>query len=35
MRLHPHNIGQRTEVMVEHFQHFTLHKIGGRPKQWW
>lgn len=30
MRLHPHNIGQKTEVMVEHFQHFTRHKIGGR-----
>ena len=32
MRLHPHNIGQRTEVMVEHFQHFTRHKIGGHAK---
>ncbi len=32
MRLHPHNIGQKTEVMVEHFQHHTRHKIGGRAK---
>ncbi len=30
--LHPHNIAQKTEVMVEHFQHFTRHKIGGRAK---
>jgi len=29
---HPHNIAQKTEVMVEHFQHFTRHKIGGRAK---
>jgi type I restriction enzyme R subunit len=32
MRLHPHNIGQKTEVIVEHFQHFTRHKIGGHAK---
>jgi type I restriction enzyme R subunit len=32
MRLHPHNIGQKTEVMVEHFQRFTSHKIGGHAK---
>jgi type I restriction enzyme, R subunit len=32
MRLHPHNIGQKTEVMVEHFQQVTRHKIGGRAK---
>lgn len=32
MRLHPHNIGQKTEVMLEHFQHFTRHKIGGHAK---
>lgn len=30
--LHPHNIAQKTEVMAEHFQHFTRHKIGGRAK---
>ncbi|MEY6433576.1 type I restriction endonuclease [Thioalkalicoccus limnaeus] len=32
MRLHPHNIGQKTEVMIEHFQRFTRHKIGGHAK---
>ncbi len=32
MRLHPHNIAQKTEVMVEHFQTVTRHKIGGRAK---
>ncbi len=29
---HPHNIAQKTEVMMEHFWHFTRHKIGGRAK---
>ena len=32
MRLHPHNIAQKTEVIVEHFQAVTRHKIGGRAK---
>ncbi len=32
MSLHPHNIAQKTEVMIEHFRHFTIHKIGGRAK---
>lgn len=32
MRLHPHNIAQKTIVMVEHFNTFTRHKIGGRAK---
>ncbi len=32
MRLHPHNIAQKTEVMVEHFNTATRHKIGGRAK---
>ena len=32
MKLHPHNIAQKTEVMVEHFQAATRHKIGGRAK---
>lgn len=32
MSLHPYNIAQKTEVMVEHFRHFTMHKIGGRAK---
>ena len=32
MRLHPHNIAQKTEVVVEHFQAVTRHRIGGRAK---
>ncbi len=32
LRLHPHNIAQKTEVMVEHFNTATRHKIGGRAK---
>ncbi|WP_375605195.1 type I restriction endonuclease subunit R [Flavobacterium davisii] len=32
MRLHPHNIAQKTEVMVEHFYQSTRHKIGGKAK---
>ena len=32
MKLHPHNTAQKTEVMVEHFQAVTRHKIGGRAK---
>jgi type I restriction enzyme R subunit len=32
MRLHPYNIAQKTEVMVEHFNTATRHKIGGRAK---
>ena len=32
MRLHPHNIAQKTQVMVEHFNLASRHKIGGRAK---
>src|SRR5713101_5992544 len=32
MKLQPHNIAQKTEVMVEHFNAVTRHKIGGRAK---
>jgi len=32
MSLHPYNIAQKTEVMLEHFRHFTMHKIGGKAK---
>lgn len=32
MSLHPHNIAQKVEVIVEHFRQFTKHKIGGRAK---
>ncbi len=30
--LHPHNLAQKTEVMVEHFRGFTRKKIDGRAK---
>jgi type I restriction enzyme R subunit len=30
--LHPHNLAQKTEVMVEHFRNFTAKKIGGKAK---
>lgn len=32
LKLHPHNIAQKTEVIVEHFHAVTRHKIGGRAK---
>ena len=32
MKLHSYNIAQKTEVMVEHFQAVTRHKIGGKAK---
>lgn len=30
--LHPHNIAQKTEIIMEHFLRITRHKIGGRAK---
>ncbi len=32
MSLHPHNIEQKTEVMVEHFRRSVKQRIGGRAK---
>lgn len=32
LKTHPHNIAQKTIVMVEHFNSFTRHKIGGHAK---
>ncbi len=32
MSLHPHNLAQKTEVMVEHFRQKVRHKLGGRAK---
>jgi type I restriction enzyme R subunit len=32
VKLHAYNISQKTELMVEHFQAVTRHKIGGRAK---
>ena len=30
--LHPHNLAQKTEVIIEHFRHFTSKKIGSKAK---
>ncbi len=30
--LHPHNLTQKTEVMIEHFRQVTMKKIGGHAK---
>lgn len=30
--LHPHNLSQKTEVIVEHFRQVTMKKIGGHAK---
>ena len=30
--LHPHNIAQKTEVIIEHFRNHTMKKIGGEAK---
>ncbi len=32
MALHPHNIEQKTEIIVEHFRKNVKHKLGGRAK---
>jgi type I restriction enzyme R subunit len=32
MSLHPHNIEQKTEVIVEHFRRSVIHRLGGRGK---
>jgi type I restriction enzyme, R subunit len=32
MKTHPVNVAQKTQVMVEHFNAVTRHKIGGRAK---
>jgi len=32
MSLHPHNIAQKAEIMVEHFRRFTSKKINGKAK---
>lgn len=30
--LHPHNISQKTTIMLEHFRNVTMYKIGGKAK---
>jgi type I restriction enzyme, R subunit len=32
MSLHPHNIEQKTEIMIEHFRRSVRHRLGGRAK---
>ena len=32
LSFHPHNLAQKTEVIVEHFRQLTMHKIGGKAK---
>jgi type I restriction enzyme R subunit len=32
LSLHPHNLAQKTEVMVEHFRQVVSKKIGGKAK---
>jgi type I restriction enzyme, R subunit len=32
MSLHPHNLAQKTEVMIEHFRSFVKNRIGGKAK---
>ncbi|MEL0591739.1 MAG: type I restriction endonuclease [Planktothrix rubescens PR222] len=32
IELHPHNIAQKVEIIVEHFRNHTRHKIGGKAK---
>jgi len=32
LSLHPHNLAQKTQIMVEHFRTVTKEKIGGRAK---
>lgn len=32
MSLHPYNIAQKSQVMIEHFRHAVMHRIGGKAK---
>jgi len=32
LTLHPYNLAQKTEVMIEHFRQITMRKIGGKAK---
>ncbi len=32
VELHPHNIAQKVEIIIEHFRNHTRHKIGGKAK---
>ncbi|KXK39158.1 MAG: type III restriction protein res subunit [Bacteroidetes bacterium OLB9] len=30
--LHPHNLAQKTQIIIEHFKQIVVHKIGGKAK---
>lgn len=32
LSLHPHNLAQKTEIIIEHFRSVTQHEIGGKAK---
>src|SRR5690625_6283983 len=32
LSLHPHNLAQKTEVIIEHFRQVVARKIGGKAK---
>lgn len=32
LSLHPHNLAQKTEIIIEHFRQVVAHKIGGKAK---
>lgn len=32
LSLHPHNLAQKTEIIIEHFRQVVSHKIGGKAK---
>ncbi|MEG0912924.1 MAG: type I restriction endonuclease [Oscillospiraceae bacterium] len=32
LSLHPHNLAQKTEIIIEHFRSVTRHEIGGKAK---
>ncbi len=32
LTLHPHNLAQKTEIIIEHFRQVTMRKIGGKAK---
>lgn len=32
LSLHPHNLAQKTEIIVEHFRQCVMHRIGGKAK---
>ena len=35
VRLHPYNISQKVQVVVEHFRENVAPLLNGRPRRWW